>query len=404
MWIRLLVLAVALAASAPAQAQGNVWTQTHKFSPAPADYPRVLELAEGPNGALLVGLLREPGGLQRSMDLGDSWTPLGLDPPHVESVAAADDGAIYVGAYAGGVRRSDDGGATWVPSTLPTALVWTVVLDVRGGVLAGTLDGGLYRSTDRGGSWKSISPVWDVREVAALPDGALVVALSGGDEHRSGDGGATWEEVGVPGAVSDFASAPGGLAFANGSVGVSRSADGGRTWALVRPGAGSELAVSSEGGVFAGHGGVSRSTDGGTTWEDVSAGLTGAAVTALVLDRAGYLYAGTGDGRIFRNATLNTATEGRSAPTEAVLLHSAYPNPFGTSTRIAFTLRRPGWVDVKVYDMLGRQVGALVQGSYPAGRHEVEWAPAGAAGGAYLVRLHASDGSMQGVRVVRHRR
>lgn len=406
MWTRLFGFAFAAAATTavPALAQGDFWTQTHKFSPEPADYPMVLELAGGPDGALLAGLLLTPGGLQRSSDRGESWTPLGLDHPHVEGIATAADGTIYVGAYGAGVRRSDDGGATWTPSTLPTALVWAVVLDVEGGVLAGTLDGGLYRSTDRGDSWEPISPPWDVRAAVALPGGSVVAALQGGGERWSGDGGSTWTEVSVPGTVFDLATAPGGLAFAIGSSGVSRSADGGVTWALVRPGAGGVLAVNADGIVFAGVGGVARTSDGGATWEDVSAGLTTEGVTALTLDQEGYLYAGTSHGRVFRSSATTTAAESAPPPTTARLLFPAHPNPFASATRVAFMLPQAERLDLAVYDVLGRRIGTLAEGDYPAGRHEVEWAPAELTSGLFHIRLRTNSGVTQSVGVVRQRR
>ena len=399
MWTRFFGFAfIASATSAvPALAQGGFWTQTHKFGPA------VLELAEGPDSTLLVGLLVTPGGLQSSADRGESWAPLGLDHPHIEGIATTADGTIYVGAYGAGVRRSDDGGATWTPSMLPTAQVLALALGPAGDVLAGTRDGGLYRSTDRGDSWEQISPAWDVRAVVALPSGPVVVALQDGSERRSDDGGATWEGVSVPGTVYDLASAPSGYAFANGSSGVSRSTNGGATWELARPGTGSVLAVSVDGVVVAGLGGVSRSTDGGATWEEVSAGLTGEGVSALTFDREGYLYAGTPHGRIFRSTTRTTATESDVPPSVARLL-PAYPNPFTSTTRVAFSLLQPDQVDLAVYDLLGRRVGTLAAGDYPAGRYEVEWAPKGLTSGLYLVRLDTRGAPTQSVSVVHRRR
>ncbi len=49
------------------------------------------------------------------------------------------------------------------------------------------------------------------------------------------------------------------------------------------------------------------------------------------------------------------------------------PNPFNPTTRIAFTLDRPGVVDVSVFDLAGRRVATLQQGHLQAGEHQLTW-------------------------------
>lgn len=85
-----------------------------------------------------------------------------------------------------------------------------------------------------------------------------------------------------------------------------------------------------------------------------------------------------------------TAAESTPAemPAAVQLLHN-YPNPVTTTTIIAFDLARPEHVRLAVYDMLGREVAALLDGSKPAGRHEIAFTPEGLAGGTYLYRLDA---------------
>lgn len=50
-----------------------------------------------------------------------------------------------------------------------------------------------------------------------------------------------------------------------------------------------------------------------------------------------------------------------------------YPNPFNTSTRIAYSLAEAGPIRVDVYNILGRRIRTLVDEVKPAGRHEVLW-------------------------------
>ena len=76
----------------------------------------------------------------------------------------------------------------------------------------------------------------------------------------------------------------------------------------------------------------------------------------------------------------------------ATRLDQNRPNPFNPSTVIGFALARPGRVRLRVYDVRGRLVDALVDGPLPAGRHTVTWRPAGAASGVYLYVLETNAG------------
>lgn len=69
------------------------------------------------------------------------------------------------------------------------------------------------------------------------------------------------------------------------------------------------------------------------------------------------------------------------------LLLEAYPNPFNPSTVVRFNLPATGDVVLKVFDLMGRDVATLVNGTMTQGSHEVRWNPAGFASGMYIARL-----------------
>jgi hypothetical protein len=52
---------------------------------------------------------------------------------------------------------------------------------------------------------------------------------------------------------------------------------------------------------------------------------------------------------------------------------TGYPNPFRSFTTISYAIPHDGPVDVRIYDIAGRVVTTLVNGSKPAGSHSVEW-------------------------------
>jgi hypothetical protein len=65
-------------------------------------------------------------------------------------------------------------------------------------------------------------------------------------------------------------------------------------------------------------------------------------------------------------------------------------NPARGQARMSFTLGRDADVRIDLVDSLGRRVATLVQGRYPAGEHQVDWAGGTSrrtASGIYYVRL-----------------
>ncbi len=68
-----------------------------------------------------------------------------------------------------------------------------------------------------------------------------------------------------------------------------------------------------------------------------------------------------------------------------------YPNPFNPATTIEFTLPKPAFVSLKVYNLLGEEVATLVSEEHPAGIHKFNWDARGLASGVYLYRLEAGS-------------
>jgi hypothetical protein len=54
-------------------------------------------------------------------------------------------------------------------------------------------------------------------------------------------------------------------------------------------------------------------------------------------------------------------------------LHQNYPNPFNPSTTIRYELPEEAMVNITIYDMIGRQVKTLINGSQTAGYKTTQW-------------------------------
>jgi hypothetical protein len=90
---------------------------------------------------------------------------------------------------------------------------------------------------------------------------------------------------------------------------------------------------------------------------------------------------------------------------ERFALYQNYPNPFNPVTKIKFAIPltpqsplkggirgvKGGFVTMKVYDILGREVAVLVNEQLKPGNYEVEWDASAYSSGLYLYRLESED-------------
>ncbi len=111
------------------------------------------------------------------------------------------------------------------------------------------------------------------------------------------------------------------------------------------------------------------------------------------------------DGAIFQTgyATSNdTTTTSIANSFDEALLPSKYelrqnsPNPFNPTTNVRFRIPSRRLVELKIYDVLGREVKTLVREQKPAGSYTVQWDGTNDAGhpvasGVYLYRLKAGE-------------
>ena len=67
-----------------------------------------------------------------------------------------------------------------------------------------------------------------------------------------------------------------------------------------------------------------------------------------------------------------------------------YPNPFNPTTTIRFALPVEQRVRLVVYDLLGREVCTLIDGTVAPGEHRIEFGGTGLSSGVYLYRLATS--------------
>jgi photosystem II stability/assembly factor-like uncharacterized protein len=211
----------------------------------------------------------------------------------VRALAINPSGHIFAGTYSGGgVFRSTDNGDSWTPvnNGLDCGSIWSLAINPVGTIFAGTAGcgTGVYRSTDNGDSWTLANIGLTSTDVAALAvngsnyhifAGTHSIMGEGGGMFRSTDNGNTWTEQNGGFAALDVNS----------------------------------VVISPIGHIFAGAaGGVFRSINDGDQWSDVSSGLLppGGNVWAVAtggIASGAFAYAGTAGGGVFRSVRSTAA-------------------------------------------------------------------------------------------------
>jgi hypothetical protein len=76
---------------------------------------------------------------------------------------------------------------------------------------------------------------------------------------------------------------------------------------------------------------------------------------------------------------------------EQYKLHQNYPNPFNPVTKIGFDIPKTGFVNIVVYNLLGKEVGTIVNQQLNAGSYSVDFNGEKLSSGTYFYRLQSGD-------------
>jgi hypothetical protein len=91
------------------------------------------------------------------------------------------------------------------------------------------------------------------------------------------------------------------------------------------------------------------------------------------------------------NWTNVTGIEEESIIPNSFALKQNYPNPFNPSTTITFNLEKGSNVSLKVYDVLGQEVAALINQIMSVGLHQVQFDATNLQSGTYYYRIETNN-------------
>jgi hypothetical protein len=87
---------------------------------------------------------------------------------------------------------------------------------------------------------------------------------------------------------------------------------------------------------------------------------------------------------------LGVAKSNNSIP-EGYALNQNYPNPFNPTTNFTYEISKAGFVSIKIYDILGREVATLVNEVKQAGSFAATWNAINAGSGIYFCKMQSGS-------------
>lgn len=133
------------------------------------------------------------------------------------------------------------------------------------------------------------------------------------------------------------------------------------------------------------------SLDSGITWMQRNEGL-GAYASSLCISN-GYIFAGTSGGGVYRRPLSELAgieVISGTVPTSFVLKQN-YPNPFNPLTKIKFSVPQKSYIQLKIYDVLGRLKEELVDKELQSAEYVVSFDGSNFVSGTYFYQLIADN-------------
>ena len=89
--------------------------------------------------------------------------------------------------------------------------------------------------------------------------------------------------------------------------------------------------------------------------------------------------------------TITVGVELTAEKPSSFFLGQNYPNPFNPTTTIKYSLPESGFVNIAVYDLLGREVAVLVSKEQSVGKYEINFDASDLVSGVYIYRTRVND-------------
>jgi photosystem II stability/assembly factor-like uncharacterized protein len=347
-------------------------------------------------------------------------------------ISIIDKDNIWLGTEDNKILRTQDGGDNWqvqIDATSITNFIdYIKMFDLQNGVVVAdaispsqsviiltTNDGGLHWNSVNTQSFGGLSPnAW--KSIDFVDPQVGYFFESGVDPqklYKTVDGGAHWDTTNYS-SVSNTAQL---IKFYNENIGLTYTLgnvyytlNGGQNWEtsltqgidfLFGQGWGEDIAFINDNNsltialVTAYN--IYFSADTGKTWTDADTSWHPSSddIIALSFPDKDHGWILSANSVYYKSSTLiTTGLEDNSTKPQNFAVYQNYPNPFNPSTKITYSLRQKGFVTIKVFDMLGREVSNLINEEQSAGQHEVNFKADNLPSGIYFYRINTGSSAI----------
>ena len=305
-----------------------------------------------------------------SSDYGLSWTskPTGLGGTGIGSVFLSGK-ELFVSAN--GVFKTDlsNNNFQWEDFNNGLTSRSTKQIVQRGNnLIVSTADSGLFEYSNSDQSWHSINGnLWQIAGTSYYDYNYLPLAAMAANDSV--------------------------IFIGRGNGGLCRSTNNGNNWILLENGLPTNAVVETMlingNEIYAGTSrGVYYSANLGLSWTHSNEGMPDAAISSLVICNSNLL-AGTiyGGGGVWIRP-LSQIVEVNHLPT-GFQLEQNYPNPFNLTSNINYSVTYESKITITIYDLLGRKIETLLDGSKQPGKYSVLFNAKGLSSGIYFYSLRS---------------
>lgn len=362
-------------------------------------------------------------------DGGNNWVPHDFssvaDSQDVIAVSMTDPNNIWVATEKGMILNTADGGSSWSiqfnDTNVTKNMNYIEMFDPLNGVAMADSKiledpSVILKTTDGGQNWTPVSTQqmkgysgdeWKRIDFVNMNTGYYYESGTNAQKlYKTTDGGVHWDttnysSVSNTAHIMKFYDENVGFAYNTGKI--CYTLDGGQSWNIFQiqdQGWGSDIKFIKNNNsfivAFSTDYNIYFSADTGKSWTiDSSFSNNSTGIHSISFPDKDHGWVMSYNHIYYKNTNLLlTGLENNNQVPNSFKLYQNYPNPFNPSTKIKYSLPQKGFVTIKVFDMLGREVRTLINSEQNAGQHEINFNAGELPSGIYFYRIDTGNSSM----------
>ena len=263
------------------------------------------------------------------------------------------------------IYKTTNGGLTFDSTYLLTILNDMHFKDENTGIVVG--DGGdIFKTTNQGTNWYRINlppnNYGDFRKISVISNKYCFVVEDGKRVYKSTNYGDSWDSIGyVYGADHPYA-----CRFSSVQTG----------WV---------------GGTY---GEIFKSTNGGATWNFQYVNTTNIGYIwslGFLNDSIGWAIGGNTKLLFTSTSGATFITHNSNEISSGYILEQNYPNPFNSQTIISYSVPKRSFIQITIFDALGRKIKEIENGNKDAGNYNLIFDASGLTSGIYFIRMTSEN-------------